>query len=383
MRFARLVGISALGLLAPGLGCTVYDPSLVSACMDCKHAPPPPAPTGLLDVADAPVFAMRNIVINQQDSGAWEDIGLDLDNVYTKVGGRHACEPNPNAVNWAGESTAQIQADGNGGIDNVFGAQFYNLVAVQVQFVASIDPESAARAAHDAGDGTMIARLSNWNGTLNDEQVTVTIVQAVDGTPLPRDQVFLDATTHTLKLVSNPTQDAPPPAWDPATPDNWWVREDGFVGGDPTQPLQEDANGYITNGVIVHRLAPQPIFFRMGADHAIKVIYRDATVQATMSADFKSLTNITVAGRWSILDLLQTASGVELCSGDAALTLLRENGYIWADVASSAGDDGSGAPCDALSMAVTFETAYAGDWTPSAETVAPGVPIPDYCAGGA
>jgi hypothetical protein len=375
MRYRSVVGLCALALLTQvAVACDVYDATLVPGSGGgggggdiLSVVPPRPVMNPLPDVADTPTVALRNVILNQQ-GGRWREIGIDLDGVDSVPGGEQGCEPTD-------QTGAMVWADGEGGIDNVFGAHFYFYINLYID----VDPEEGARAAHDIGDGTMITRLSNWNGTANDEQVTITIAQAVDGTSLPRDQVYMDEATHQLMLVDSPGVPAPPPQWNPAQPDNWWVREDGFFQGDPTMPFQQDTNAYIADGVVVNTLQDRPIVFKMG-EHAVQVIYRDARVLATLSEDFHSLTNVVVAGRWTVLDLLETATGVDLCPQDSQYGILRNEGYKYADVINNASLDGTGAVCDSVSMAVRFEEGVPANWEPTEDSIVPGPPIRDYCA---
>ncbi len=373
VRPARIASIVAAVLVCSATSaCQLYDPNRVGGAGGggggfLTQVPPRPEMNELPDVDATPTFALRNVVLDQ--GAEWAEIGIDLDGIHTTGNAGQACEP---------ASTLTPQVDGVGGIDNVFGRFFYPVLSDQL---APLDPQLAARAAHDAGDGTMIARMTGWNGLDNDERVTVVFVQAVDGTPLPRDQVMMDEESHRLVLVSDPSTEAPPPAWDPEQPDHWWVRDDGFVGGNPNEPWQKDTNAYVSNGVLVMTLKANPIMFRMG-EYGVRVVYRNAWVLATFSPDFQHIDDVVVAGRWSVQDLLTTAYGVGLCPWDEALTTIDTIARSLADVYSDAALDGTGHECDAVSMAVRFEEGVPADWDGSAATVVEGIELTDHCAGG-
>lgn len=307
-------------------------------------------------------FGLRNVGLDQ--GSEWENIGLDLDGICTVAG------------NLVGEcvSGGPIQRDGRDGIDNVFGSDLYPLVAAAVPGL-----EATARAAQDEGWGLPILYVRGWNGTPDDPRVDVAIFAAVfstsvDGaTPdVPPDVTIRSPTDYEL-ASGGPV---PLPVWDG---NDWtWVRDDAFVADDFDRPVLRDDNAYVSGGSLVARL-PSRVDIIFPTDNVgVLVRVSDATAIAVMNPDGISLDAVTVAGRWSITDLLTTAENIGICRGTGQYEILQAQLDRIGDLRSMPpmpGDEGL--PCNAVSVGVTF-TGTRLRVVPDGLT--PGLPLVDLCA---
>lgn len=349
-------------------GCQFYDPALLDAAVDaggidggpCALRRPPARPTG----ADAPdqeelVFSLKEVVLDQGGE-AWRDIGYDVD-------GLCSVPPEPVVECVPPSRTADPEVDGNNGIDNVFGHLLFPLVEVTVP-----DLEVTARAAQEEGIGNPVLRLRGWNGADDDPHVEVVISQAVfgtpgDGTPAPP-AVTVGPDGPRLPDGGTP----PPPAW---MGDDWfWVRDDTFFMGDEAQPLVRDDNAYVAGRVLVITLPDRIDVIFTAETEGLLVRLTDARASGRISADGTMLEDVTVAGRWSVLDLLMTASAIGVCPGSAEHRILVSQLERIADVRSTPGTGGAGVACDAVSLGVEF-TGYRAHWA----GLAPAPPLPNLC----
>lgn len=353
-----LVVLSLAGAIA---GCVVYDPQLVTArdAGMCASRRPPARPS-TADGADGPevVFGLRQVFLDQ--GGAWSTTGYDLDGL---------CTVSPDFV---GECTrgGPPQADGVEGIDNVFGDGLYPIVEATVPGL-----EEMAIAAQEEGRGLPILRVRGWNGTPDDPQIRVAIMQGVFGTSAEGPDGGPPAVT-----ITSPTEftladgsPVPLPVWDGE--DFLWPRTDAFLAGDPEQPFIVDDAAYVADGVFVARLPDQVDIVFPTDDVGVLVRLTDAVATGVLSADGMELQPVTVAGRWRIVDLLSTAQNVGICMTDARYGLLVSQLNRIADVRSMPPEPGDPpSPCDAISIGVTFRGTRARLASPT-----PGLPLGDVC----
>lgn len=330
-------------------GCVVYDPALVrrgeggtdanNAMCVPHHAPARPTGDDTAMAGDVS-FGLRDVVLNQTASLA-RMTGYDLDGYCTENSrGSTECHPGMGAP---------VPTDGNDGIDNQFGAALYPLVEAAVPGL-----ETRARAAQMAGNGLPILRMRGWNGTMNDPVVDVTITAAVFSTAgtgmMSAPTVTITDPTHFTLADGSPV---PPPVWDGQ--DFAWVRDDSFLGGDPNMPLVRDQQAYVVGGTVVAHLPARVDIVFPTDTVGVLVRLTDATATGQLSADGNMLTNVIVAGRWSITDLLSTAENIGICRGSGEYNVLSNTLYRDADVRSTppmAGDPVL--DCDALSIGVGF-----------------------------
>lgn len=330
-------------------GCVVYDPKLVASDAHvvtdigpvASRQPParPSTPDDGTDVGER-VFGLRMAGLDQGD--AWREIGYDLDSRFTTAPTYDSeCVP---------PGVPRPPSDGNDGIDNVFGASLYPLVELTVPGL-----EASARQAQEEGYGLPVLRVTGWNGTPNDARIRTVLTTSVFTTSAQGPDANTPPTVDFRggRDVFVGGEAAPPPVWDH---DDWtWVRSDSYVGGDQSRPLLSDDNAYVRDGVMVTRL-PSGIDILFPAMTAgVLVRLTSAIATGVIGAD-GDLETVTVAGRWSIVDLLNTAENVGICRGTAQYSILEGQLGRIADLRRE--PPGPGDPstleCEALSLGVTF-----------------------------
>ncbi|MBX3274447.1 MAG: hypothetical protein KF729_29550 [Sandaracinaceae bacterium] len=329
-------------------GCHVYDASLLDAGTDaggvtpdgggCNNRDVPPRPTAA-DGADTEeiIFGLRQVVLQQREGDVWRGIGRDLDGLCTYPPDYPTeCRP---------PRRARPPADGDDGIDNVFGSDLYPLVELAVRGL-----EDTARQAQEEGR-LPVVRIRGWNGMDDDPRVDVTVTNAIyavrsDGdAPQP----------HTVNADFEPEvmgARAPLPLWDGT--DFGFFRRDTFFDGDPDRPTIRDDTAYVSNRFVVARLPERVEILFPARDVGVLVRLTDATAVGRISDDGLTLERATVAGRWSVLDLLSTAENVGICRDSESYEILSGQLDTIADVRSRPGTGGEGVECDALSLGVVF-----------------------------
>lgn len=366
-----VTALVVLGLLT--CGCDVYDASLLDdggpsdagvggdAGAVCDPLHPPPRP----DIEDSPdrepvLFAFRGVVLDQ--GMQWSEIGLDIDDRCTS-------SDSPE-VECLSPASGRVEVDGMRGIDNAFGHRFYPVVELVLETF-----QQDARAAQENGRGTLLGIVDGWNGTPDDPRLGVTILQSVYGTPGDGSDTPPDVTLQDGVPTLPDDTEAPPPAWD--GDDWWWVRDDGYLGGDMSRPKVHDTNAYIASGTLVVNLPPADILFFAG-DAGARVRLTDGKIVAELSDDGQMLHDVTVAGRWPLSDLIATAPNVGVCNGTSEFDVLTNMLEDIADVLASPGTGGADARCDAISLGVLFETGIRARFAGTEESP----PLPNPCEAG-
>jgi hypothetical protein len=328
-------------------GCAIYDSSLLvsgeadgspdvsvdgGADVDpCNHAEPPPRPA-----ADDPsdggdieiVEALRTIDFNlADDAGAF--YGFDLDHTCT-CPGAGSCVP----LN--GSST---HCDEEGGRDNAGGA----LVQQFSQLTTALDT-SRLNQNINGGSYTMMIRVSGYNGQPNDTKVSVAVFASTGTVPLD------DA-------GNNPT-----PSHDGN--DQWGIDPGSVIGTPPPYvAVNQDDSAYVSGGVLVGSVA---FPFSIGAAFAADFLrIDDAVLSSTLVKGPSGWTmKGVIAGRWdtrNILTGMQSVhdpfnSGQYLCGSDPTYLAFKAAICGASDISRQASNDNTGAPCDALSLAIAFES---------------------------
>jgi hypothetical protein len=190
----------------------------------------------------------------------------------------------------------------------------------------------------------MLMRVSKWNGTPNDTQVTFDVFVST-GT-LPLDDAGAD----------------PVPKRDGT--DQWAVDPQSVVG--TTQPyvaVNEDTAAYVSGGVLV---ANASFPFSVGAQYGTNFLRLDGAliVGTIASSSFGYSLSGVLAGRWDTRNLLtgmQAAKdpfnpGQYLCGTNPTYLAFKASICRASDITHSVNLDNTGAACDALSTAVGYST---------------------------
>lgn len=347
-------------------GCSVFDPSLVEerdggpvpadgpiadappedvpvvlgrGCTEPSRLPPtrPSADTAGEDGPEV-VWVLREIDLQQGND--WMNIGFDLDNSCTSNILNGSCQP-PN--------DGDPVLDGPFGLDNTFGEEIYPLVE-------DLDPglEMSARDSQDSGLGAIVMRVRGWNGTANDNLVEVMLSQTVVGAP------YTEGVEEPPPMETNDEFQGHPPGepenrYIPTYDGNdwFWLRTDAFVANDLERPKLYDDAAYMRDGVLVFSLPDRAEIIFTSTTAGVAVRLTDSTATAQLSADLSRPELVTMAGRWSINDLLDTARALGVCDEDTEFRIFQRALDRHADVRSDP-DDSEDLACNAISLGVTL-----------------------------
>jgi len=369
MRAVRLV-VAAVAVAA---GCSIYDSSLLvggspdvtaEASLDagpdvdpCEHAEPParPAADDPSDGGDVEfVLAISGVDFAVADD-AGAPFGFDLDRTCT-------CPGPESCVTQQG---AQPHCDEDGGRDNTGGGliqQFSSLTSALS--TAKIDTNI------QKGAFTMLLRIRNYNGTANDTSVA-TAIFASNGT-LPLDDAGAN----------------PAPKHDGT--DVWSVDPTSVVGTPPPYvAVYEDDAAYVANGVLVASVA---FPFSIGSTFGANFLRLEGAVLSgplTQTGSRWGLTGV-IAGRWDTRNILTGMQVLHdpfnpseyLCGNDSTYQAFKAAICGASDISRTPSNDNTGAPCDALSLAVavTAESAQLGGVLAGSSPPAPcGATYSDQC----
>jgi hypothetical protein len=371
------VGHAAIvvAMMAAAVGyarCSIYDDSLLGdgggggdvasppdggdAGSSCAHAAPPARPA-TDDPADADIEFVS--VVDNLDFGLDGGVGgYDLDRTCT-------C-PDPESCTPA--ANAPQHCDRAGGRDNSGGA----LLATFAQLSAQFDP-SGVNNTIQSGRGSLLMRVSGYNGAANDTSVRLGVFISNGTVPLLDD------------AGTNPT-----PLHDGT--DTWGVDPASLIGTPPPYVAShEDGSAYVSGGVLVGSVDfPLGIGLAFGQDFLqLHGAYVTATVIQT--AHGYALQGGMIAGRWdtrNLLTAMQVAKdpfdkSVYLCGSDPTYQAIKKSICQAADIARVVQNDNTGAPCDAISLAVGFDTEpalFGGVLPPNSIALTPcGASYSDQC----
>lgn len=343
------MGWVAFVLALSSVGCV--DNVMVGNDLDAGVPPgelPPRPDDGTSAASDAMEmsFALGDIVLDQNVGAAWRAIGLDLD-------GFDSMEPD-----FLGDcASLSYPADGHGGVDNQFGSTLWPLISGMLPSL-----ECEVNAAHASGHGTLLVNVSEWNGESNDAQVRISFLPSLDATSdalvesdcddvvkLGDSAANGDIESHELHTGDGMTL-RPPPNMDGN--DSFCANAAGRLNGDDTSPpLVEDADAYVSNGTIVFRLSPGSDFILFSGRSSCPIRLNQGAMVMPMSADFRTIENGFVAGRFPLSSLSQVGPQIGVCDPSA----LADTYETFVDVLASFDEnaDGSSA-CNALSVGVGF-----------------------------
>jgi hypothetical protein len=281
----------------------------------------PPRPS-VADGASGPdaVFVLNEVRWDQAED--WERIGFDLDGLATSP-------PDGEAECVAPSPDGPVEPDGFGGTDNAAG---HNILPLLLTIVP--DAQAGARALQAEGIGALLVRIREWNGADDDPRVTGDFL---------------------LGTVGRDPEGA------------FLVSESAFLGGDIERPRASDDNAYVAGGALVMRLPDRaPIDIAFGGT-TLPIVLTDVLLVVRLDGD------ATLAGRWSIPDVIEAVPRIGVCRGTADDGVLLRALDLSADIRMVPGTGGPGASCEALSLGLAFSVApatFAGIG-PSATAVPP------------
>jgi hypothetical protein len=379
---------AGVALAAASAQCDIYGPWLLlpgDASADGAntgnggHAYVPARPTGV-EGSTGPgpysnIAAMQSIDLGLGDGGAVPDgalppFGWDLDNDIT-CPGMPSCEQMPGT---------KENCDDQAGRDHTGLYLFRELGLTAKVGVAAVNQ------AMQAGEYGLLVGLSQYNGTMDDDRVTVSLYfsSGVLGTGDGGGVVLNHDGNDRWTVDPRSLQGAPTAGVDCSN------------GATVCQPNFVDDNAYVTDGTLVSTgLGEIPITFGGRANIGGAVMDLNETILVgTLQMRSRAgggvswaIVGGSISGRWGSAKLLTNMatipdptsdSGAFLCGNDPAYLYLK-NHVICAlqDIPVNPMNDNTGAPCDAISMAFAFtaEPALLG-------TVSPLPATPSGCSQG-
>ena len=257
--------------------------------------------------------------------------GYDLDATCTGQGQGPSCAVPP----WG-----RPVNDGPGGRDNAVGVLIADITRRIVDFgSASYNRQIAA------GRVSLLFRISGYNGTADDDQVTVSAYS-----PAPLD-AFGGRSL---------------PLWDGT--DVWPIASTSVTNSDPNKPRFVDQNGYVRGGLLVASLARGTFPMSSGIARNVVIEIDISLVGVFVTGKLVSnngewgLEDGQIAGRWPVQDLvaqlsqfpdpLDASLTLPLCTRSLSYPLFRDIVCKFVDIHTQFASPAT--PCDALSIGVAF-----------------------------
>ncbi len=306
----------------------------------CVHATVPDPPGVADDGGDVEfVTAMHSINLDEKDFNV--TLGLDLDGVCTcEAGAPPTCD-----------QAAGPLCDGPGGIDNAVGIIFATVYDLSSNVISSGQLSSAA----NAGEWTHLVRVRGYNGKPDDAKVSAMVY-----------------------MTQGVNAGMAKPLWDG---NDAWPIDDASLADpqDPDSALIQTMDGYVAGGVIVLRIASEPLRIR-GPLFSMDLELTSVVVRGKLVADGASYKIIegVIGGRWTLVNAFAGLASIRYAGGNKLCT--DDNNYVGVKSALC-GDadlraDAMPGACDALSFGATFtsDPAKLGGVVPAAG------PPADACA---
>ncbi|MSP26722.1 MAG: hypothetical protein EXR75_16590 [Myxococcales bacterium] len=344
-------GGGSVGSVGSGAGGSGADGG--GACIGATWPDPPttvePAPDDVEFVA-----ALRTVDIGEADpqlAMQGPSVGYDLDARCTCLGDGASCQKPAFA---SGD-----HCDGPGGVDNAT-ARLFALAAPFAKELSSANQSASAA----AGNWSLLARVSEFNGTLNDAQVRVALYPSpgLDADPCwPRGKLpsfnGTDAWPVDIVSLEDPVDvgGAGGGGGEPA-PDGCA----GLTGYDYNKPRFVDAKAYVNDGVLVASLPELGLAFSSkGKMVEFKLVAGFVTGRLENSASGWRIRDGLLVGRWPLKEMFLAltsvvVSGEVVCTDNSIYGLLKEKACTFTDIAASFG--GPTTECDALSVGLRFQT---------------------------
>lgn len=344
----------------------------------CNHALAPPRPA----VPDGPSISTLTFVFDgvrfdngAEDAGPPRPLGLDLDDTCTCAAPKlepESCVP-PDA------GGAPRACDGVDGRDNAAGP----LLAAAGASGNGVGPQVFQKQVR-AGSFNVITTVSGWNGLPDDPSIIVGVELSggVEG--------------------SQGDAGRSPPKFDGT--DVWTVMPGSVLGGADLLgqdcrnvvpsciASKADANAYVTGGVFVAHLDIALPIVTSSSSFTIELVAATVTARIVKEdTHYRAVGEID--GRWPIATLLPSLAripnpitpGRALCATDSGLeiyALVKKSACENLDLATNPALDRTGAPCDAISNAISFTgvSATVGTVYQPANSIADCPDFHDTCA---
>ncbi len=237
-----------------------------------------------------------------------------------------------------------------GGVDNAAGLLIQEFAGTGGNFF----DQGYVNSQIAAGIFGALFRVTNYNGTANDTNVEVSIYTS-NGT----EGVVTDSGT---KI----------PQWNGT--DVWTLDPSSLLGGvigtgGPIPLVAYDLNAYVANWTLVSNISDMPLAIGAATGEGLVTIDLTGAHVIAKLAPFGNTYKATgtVTGRWESKKLLTSLAvlydpfqmDASLCGNDPVYQLLKPRVCALEDIATNVLDDGTNAPCDALSLAFNFTSVAA------------------------
>jgi len=290
------------------------------------------------------VLALRNLrfAVDFGNGGGPPSVGgLDLD---------HACSrENGTPTSCVSKATATPHKDDGQGVDNAMG-----------WLIADNSDQLHELLTSNSYPGvTLLLRLNEYNGRVDDDQVGI--------------EVFTTGGIDPIDDAGVPAV----PSWTDA--DTWTVSCETLTAGcdaganSPIVSASVDSMAYVSQGVLVSQnlrsltVVISSQFPDAGGFFAVPVQLNDPVLVAPLTLKGGGVVEIhdgLLGGRWSTADMIAAVASVCIDVNTVEGNIVCPH----ADIASRAGYDGTGQPCRALSVGLTYD-AYGA-------TIGAGGPVP-------
>jgi hypothetical protein len=310
----------------------VCVPNDAAACTEFGF-PGPPA-TGSATELPAMLFALSLFDLGLPEDGGFSApmSGFNLDRTCTDKPAQSSCVP-------AKGTTASRLADKDGSIDNV-GEDLILVLATGSIF----SPKGINDLLQNGKFGGVI-NVDKYNGTLNDTQVTVSMVPTIG-----------------LDTGGKPNF---------TETDRW--RPDGLFYSGNDQSIFVTPDAYVTDGVLVAKLPEITFRLPVAPESPFLVLHLyDVKLSATVvigDGGTYRLTDGVFAGRWSAKEMVGTIGGLRassiadagICNASGIFGLVRNTICPSRDIAERESDDEGACkpqrpPCNAISAGARFDT---------------------------
>lgn len=267
----------------------------------------------------------------------WPPFGYDLD-------GLCSC-PEPSACVGARPNEPCDLADA--GIDNA-AAELFEFFSKTTRIQLN---ESGLRVGLASGRFSVALRLREWNGLPDDPDVALQVLDVFDANSGSDAGARFDGT------------------------DTWVIDEESLVQGKfPSSPVRR---AYVSGGVLVADVPTLLIKARVLSGRqwrTLRIVSRSVhlTGKITREGQGFALADGVIAGRLPTADLIRLAVSLGACPGSLAATTLKPILCESRDVPLDPSQDGRGAPCEAVSFGLAFQSG------PAKVAANPGTPQDEF-----